>query len=354
VIPGAWEAIGATAALLAYSLAVLLWRPARAHAATLLVIVVALAALATGLHPFGTTRAALWRGVLVHPAFLTLVILALFQSQVARGDPLEPTPANAVAGGLLLGWLPTVALLVPGAPGPRRAARLALLATAASAISPIGGPVQILLADGTLGWSSWALVPAIAAVGVAWPWKQPAGRPEIPWRVATAAVLGIAASWALGGLMGIAVAAGVLLGATWRRPPPSLPIAERGRLLGLAVAAHLAGSFAQAVGIGWMGAWAIDQAARSSAGPAILGSLCAAGGLLAPPVLFAAVGERIADALVGHPQGTHYLLALPAVLSPVPPLLLAAGVHGRAVWRPGLAIGAVQLGIALGWILLAG
>jgi hypothetical protein len=352
VIPGAGEAIGAGAALLVYSLAVLFWRPARHRAAELLVVVLAVVALGLGLHPFGVSRAGLWRDVLLHPAVLTLILLALFQSRMGPGALLGPTPANAMLGGFLLGWLPAVALLAPQASGPKHAARLALLATAAAAASPIGGPVQILVAGGTGGWSWWALVPALAAAVVAWPWRDPVGPPRLDPRVGAAGGLGIAASWAFGGLVGITIAAAALLVATVGRPPPPTPGAERGLLLRDSAAAHLAGSFAQIAGIGWSGAWAIDYAMALSAGPLLVGAASAAGGLLTPPMLYAAVGERIADSLVGHPGATPYLLALPAALSPVPALLLASRAHGRGVWKPGLAIGAVQLCVAMGWILL--
>ncbi|MBW1878858.1 MAG: hypothetical protein JRJ84_10890 [Deltaproteobacteria bacterium] len=350
MILGAAEAIGATAALLVYSLAVLLWRRARSRDAELLVVVIAVVAVAMGLHPFGATRAALWQEVILHPAVLALGLLALFQSRAVPGASFEPTPANAVVGGLLLGWLPTVALLAPRAPGPARAARLALLSTAASAASPIGGPVQLLVADGTVGWSLWALVPALAALGVAWPWREAFGRPGLDRRVAVAGALGIVVSWAVGALLGITVAAMALLVANRNRPSP--PGAERGSLLRHSVAAHLAGGFAQVAGIGWLGALAIDQAMAASAGPMVLGAVCAAGGLVATPMLYATVGERIADSLIGLPETTRFLLTLPAALSPIPALLLAARVHGRGVWRLGLLIGAAQLCIALGWILL--
>jgi hypothetical protein len=316
----------------------------------LLVVVIAVVVIGLDLHPFGSARAGLWREVLLHPAVLVLVLLALFQSRVGPGALPEPTPANAVVGGFLLGWLPTVALLAPLAPGPRRAARLALLATAAATASPIGGPVQLLMAGGQWAWSLWAIVPALVAVAIAWPWNEPLGPLRIRPRVVAGGGLGIAASWVFGGLVGITVAAAALLVAT-RPPSPTFGV-ERGVLLRDAVGAHLAGSFAQIAGIPWITTWAVRRAMALSAGPLLLGTASAVGGWVAPPMLMGAVGGRIVDSLVGLPEATPYLLALPAALSPIPALLLAGRAQGRGVWKPGLAVGGAQLGIALGWILL--
>src|SRR5690606_17520722 len=97
------------------------------------------AAMFAGVLPFDDARRAMWLAALWRPELLALVLLALW-AQHLRPWAAPPHAIDAVATGLLLGWLPATALLVPSATDPREAARVAVLATGAALASPIGGP----------------------------------------------------------------------------------------------------------------------------------------------------------------------------------------------------------------------
>lgn len=316
-----------------------------------LVLAVFLTSLGLGLLPDSRAGLALWRVALGSPAALALVLLAVWVQRARAPEDAPPADAaEALALGLVIGWLPATALVAPRARRPSHAARLAVIASAASAVSPIGGPVPLLLSHGAPAWSAWTAVPALACVLVAWP---PGDRPRLPpvdLRLLGPGVLGIFVAWTLGPLLGVAVAAGLALVLTWRSPRPAPPGLARFRPVRLAVAAWLVIAFAQLAGITWGLTWLPDRGGTQVVHPLQVTGVAAGAAVFIEPFSAAGLLQRSAS----YPSAPSYLrllCALPLALSPVSAIGIAMASHGWRVWKAGIVLLVVVLGIAVGWTM---
>lgn len=324
----------------------------RRYLPEILVITVIVATLAMGFPPVGTARLALWQAALWSPSVFGLVLLALW-SQVAR-RPEDAGPAraqDALALGLVIGWLPTTALLGPRTRGPGHAARLAVIATAASAISPLGGPIPLVLSHGDPAWSAWVALPSLACILVAWPWSD---RPRLPardLRLLGPGLLGIAVAWTVGPLAGVAVAAVLGIALRRRSESPTPPGLADLRPLRLALAAWLVAAFATVSGAAWAVAWFPNHGGQVDIQPLWV-TWCAAGAaILVEPFSAAALIQR-AIAYPSAPAALAGLTALPLALSPIAAIGVVTASQGWRVWKTGIWLTIFVFVVALWWSVL--
>lgn len=351
---GTVAAIAGGAVVGVLGLLILAWRRAFRWAPLLWLLAAVGLSVGLGLHPFGEGRSRLWWAALLHPPGLSLLLLALMYSRLERHLAPAASPANAVLGGFFLGAWPTVAVLAPAAADPRQAARLALVASAAAAASPLGSPLPLLVADADPTYSAWAAVPAAVAIAVAWPRRSRPTGSGLPWPALAAGAAGIAACWIAGPLLGATVAAALtllLVRGTPRQGPGPL---GAGWLVTLAVSAHVVASAFHVSGLAHLVGrsmqelqeWAPSWAAYA------LGLCGVAAAVLADPFLVGAGLERADHTWFGLPADQRYLLTLGAALTPVPALLVARAHHGRGVLRAAFLPGLLQVAVVVGWIAL--
>lgn len=143
----------------------------------------------------GLPLAGLWRPALVPYAltpgtWLWLALLLAISVTALRLLPMRDTRDVFVAG-LLAGALPAAFLAARDAEDPRSAGRLALVAAGAGAMSPLGGPVQFMLAS--TSWEWWQISAPAGAVAAAVSWRgnalepsqePPPIHPRVRWLIA--------------------------------------------------------------------------------------------------------------------------------------------------------------------------
>lgn len=282
----------------------------------------------------------LWAEALLVPEaglLLGLVVLAA----LAEGSlPARAHPLVALVGGALLGALPTMAVVVPAARDPRLGLRLALVATASGALSPLGGPAPLILGGASVLHSLYAL-PAVALVLVlVWPIRGVEGeRPQLP-RWAWALVLGAVLAWVqpLVGLC-VAVLGSLALGAR--------PGARGWRWLRWGVAAWLLVGLAHLAGTAWFVGRGLGWLAGHDPSAPLLAASGALAGSLFEPHLVALLGSRSVDLATGPDLSRALVLGL--ALSPGPAVILTTWrLSGRAL-PLGLGLGAVVVAVAAGW-----
>lgn len=345
-----WPGVVASGAIGLHYLLFRPFAPTRRVLPEISVLLCLVLAVAMGLAPLDPTRAALWASAGWRSALFGPLVLAVAWTRLRPVATAPSHAGEAVALGLLLGALPAAALVAPRAHDPAHAARLAVLATAASAISPVGGPAQVLLADAS--FASWAAFPALAVAIVAWPWRDRPSLSGVSWRLALPGLLGIPVGWLAGGLAGVgAYAAGALAA-----PPLSDPAPESlawGRPIRLALAAFVVAALLHVFGVPWGAGWMVDLGDRVPVLPAAVVGVAALPALIVDPFAAAAIADRIV-AQPSAPPDLARLIALPLVLCPAPALGVAAVAQGWRALLVGVPLTLAAAGVAVAWVALTG
>jgi len=296
----------------------------------------------------GGAGAGTWWEAASDPRGLWLVGLAALVGVGARRIPAGPWAA--VLGGLTVGAVPTTALLAPLTSSPGQAARVALLATAASAISPFGGPAQLLLGEADLLYTLWALPPALVAGAMVWT-RTPRG----PSRRLPLALVGAGVGLALvaGPTPGLGFA--VLAGAVTSRgtAAPTAPTLRRLAPLRWAVAVWLLVTAVLLSGGVWFVGRGLAWFASHQSGAALVG-VCALLGSFLEPTVLATLLARGASLAAGPTVEVRHLVALGLAFAPVQALAVASLAQGRRVFAVGLPLWLAQIAVVLAWAALTG
>ena len=247
----------------------------------------------------------------------------------------------AVLGGLVLGDLATALLLGPRCADGRTAIRVALVASGAALVSPIGTPSCVLMST-----SPELVALAVALILVAWPRGEltPAeGRPAVTALLAALAV----AAWfvPIWPVLGGAIVLG-LVGLRDLRSTP-IPWGPIAWIAGAGVVVQLvdhAGTLAEvAVGLEWL-TGLMPQA--MSAATFVVAVVAAA---LMGEGAASLAGATLLDTYVGGLP--HGVVMIGLTVGGLGPVLLARGEHGLGpMWTPWLA----QVVLAGLWVMLFG
>jgi hypothetical protein len=309
------------------------------------------AAWSVGLQPGAVGSA--WSEVLFDRTTFRLVTLAALGALAIQRDPsVGGRTGVAIVGAVLAGSLATAILVVPAAKDAREGARLGLLAAAAGAISPFGGPGPQLLGDATAEYALWALPPALVAAALAWPGAD--GRPARPTLAGAFVALALVAS-TIAGLPNLGLQLACVAGlVAMVLPAPEgalddpgtartwLPVRQSVVAVALVSLAQLGGSLRYALpGLDPYGGHALAAAAGWGLG------------LLADPQSVALVARRLLDLGFDRTSDPAFPLALGVALSPGAVLAVATAAHGRAALRHGLPVAVGQGIVAVIWALLA-
>jgi hypothetical protein len=298
------------------------WR-LRPYGAGLALALTLAGAAALDLLPIDGPRARLWIEVIARRETLGVMVLAWLG---VLGAPRIPpsgrvgTVGLAALAALVVGALPGAAALMPRTRSPGEGAQVALVASAAGALSPFGGAGSLLLGEARPDWLAFVAAPAIAAVGVAFVIPRAMG-------------LGHRAS-------------------TGSSPPP-MTRWQRLRPVRFAVASIGLVALSQLAGAAWYLGRGIAWLARQDHAAALL-VLAAWTASVGDRTLVGMVTDRATELVTTLPPHTEAALALGVGLAPGVPLLLAVSFHGVAALRSGAPAALAQLALAMGWAWLFG